>query len=78
MASEHTVSLICDCQHAGKESAAAHGCLTRFPAEPIEGTVGTLRETAAKRGWQVMAGKHGSDVCPPCRIAAIRAASTDE
>lgn len=76
MASELTVSLICECDCNGKTTRSSrHHCAERFPAKPIEGTVTALRASAGARGWQVMAGKHGSDVCPPCRIAAIRNAA---
>jgi hypothetical protein len=72
MASTFTVQLKCDCscRHVG-----AHGCLGSFPDRPAETTARELRAQAKEKGWEVLRHTKGRDVCPPCRIVEIRAAS---
>jgi hypothetical protein len=67
-----TVSIDCECG-CGPE---LHGCLHRFPDQPVEGTAKKLRASADLRGWEIRRGNAGRDVCPSCRIAAIHKAMT--
>lgn len=48
-------------------------CGSTYPDKPKESTAKDIRAEAEKRGWQVMHGSHGSDVCPACRIKDIEA-----
>jgi hypothetical protein len=66
MTAIHTVQLIC-------------ACGLGYPEKPTDMTVSALRAEAAAAGWETMRGKHGADVCPKCRIKAIkRAAGFDD
>jgi hypothetical protein len=63
MTALHPIALSCD-----------GNCGTTYPVEGptiSEPTVGSLRAAAVSAGWSVMAGKHGKDMCPACRIAEI-------
>lgn len=50
-------------------------CESRFPALPAPQPVLSLRERAAKSGWEVMRGKYGRDACPKCRMREISIAA---
>jgi hypothetical protein len=72
MTAVRTISLTCDC---GCGSTSAHRCHATYPPKPAPGTAKDLRADAASKGWQVVQHTSGEDVCPPCRIAKIRAAA---
>lgn len=70
----HSLRLKCDCGCAHVET---HGCEVFFPdCRPIE-DVGAkeIRELAGAKGWETMRHTRGRDVCPACRIVAIRIAA---
>lgn len=66
------VQLSCDCACA---HLGTHGCAVKFPVRPAETSARDLRVEAAGKGWEVLRGTKGRDVCPACRIAEIRDAS---
>lgn len=72
MTSVFTVQLMCEC---GCTHLSSHGCDVKYPAKPAEGSAKELRARAATKGWETLRGTKGRDVCPPCRIAEISAAT---
>ena len=72
MSTVHTIRLKCgcDCAHLN-----VHGCAVFYPDRPIEASAKEIREQAAAVGWETKRHTRGTDMCPPCRIVAIRDAA---